>query len=133
MDDFEIRIITPDLRAWHVFTTSLSGEGAAIRRAEVLAGSRRGAQVWRDGVCIHAVHHGRALSLLPRAAETMQAVYEIRILRDDLKPSLIWKCLPQNDAAAIRAGVSAADGQAVEIWRDHDCIFRGGRRDKPAA
>lgn len=133
MQDFEIRIITPNFRASHVFVTSLPSDFAAIRRAHALVGPEQGIEVWRDGACIYASHRGQTLSVLPQAAEAVPAGYEIRLLRADSTTSLIWKCLHQTDASAIRAGIRAADGQAVEIWRDNDCIFRGGRRASPAA
>src|SRR5581483_11518909 len=123
MHDYEIRIVTANGRASHVFTSSLPSDFAAIRRAHALVQPGQGVEVWRDENCIYANHHDHPMMVAPQAAGDT-ADYEIRILREDLKPSIIWKAAHENDRAAIRAGLQAASGHAVEVWRDVNCIFR---------
>ena len=55
--------------------------------------------------------------------------YEIRVLREDGKASLIYSVLYFNDAAAIAAGSGIAGGKGFEVWRGMDRIYmaRPGR------
>ncbi|HWF64549.1 MAG TPA: hypothetical protein VN685_08065 [Rhizomicrobium sp.] len=125
MQDYQIRIVMRDNRS-KVLVNLLPSDFAAIRRAHALLQPGQGVEVWRDGDCIYA-HYShtpgtRSFAGAERSAPRLD--YEIRILKDDLQPSLIWKSLYEGDAAAIRAGVRAAAGHPLEIWRDMDCIFR---------
>lgn len=127
MHDYEIRIFTGDCRTSHIFDTSLPSDFAAIRRAQTLARPGQRIEVWRGSACIYADRGEPAIVRLraaPVAAERGMADYEIRILRADFSPSLIWKSSQLGDDAAIRAGMRAAGGLPLEIWRDMDCIFR---------
>ena len=127
MHDYQIRIVTGACRTSHIFATTLPSDFAAIRRAQALARPGQGIEVWRGTECIYANHGEPAITRLravPVAVENGPAVYEIRILRPDLRPSLIWKSSQTGDDVAIRVGMRAAQGHAVEIWRDLDCIFR---------
>lgn len=131
MHDYEIRIVTANGRTSHVFASSLPSDFAAIRRAHALTRPGQGAEVWRGTDCIYANHHDHPLIVPPRHVEDAATDYEIRILRDDMKPSIIWKSCHENDDEAIRAGVEAAGGHPVEIWRDADCIFRAPAGGEP--
>ena len=126
MHDYEIRVVARDYRTAHTLACSLPSDFAAIRRGQALAQPGEGFEVWRDGDCIYANHrdHPLAVRLETPAVEALALDYEIRILRDDLSPSLIWKSIHTGDSAAIRAGMRAAAGHPVEVWRDMDCIFR---------
>ena len=126
MRDYQIRILMRDSRTSQVLVHMLPSDFAAIRRAHSLIQPGQGVEVWRDGDCIYAHYHHapgtRSFAGAERSAPRTN--YEIRILKNDLEPSLIWKSVYDGDAAAIRAGVRAAGGQPLEIWRDMDCIFR---------
>jgi hypothetical protein len=52
--------------------------------------------------------------------------YEIRILKADRTPSLIYACSHVSDAAAIgNAGNIQRDpGDSIEVWRGTSCIHR---------
>ena len=118
MYGYEIRIFTPAHRLERRFVVSLASDFAAMRRAQTAVPEGQGVEVWRDGHCVFADHGGAA------APMTRAAAYEIRILKDGKTPSLIWKSFQTNDTAAVTAALHAAQGRAVEIWRDMDCIFR---------
>jgi hypothetical protein len=124
MTDYEIRIVRRDYRTSHVFVRTLSSDFAAIRGAHALVRPGQGVEVWRGEDCIYANHHDQPLIAPLEKSMSDAANYEIRILRGDLQPSLIWNSVHHSDTAAIRVGVRVADGHAVEIWRDLDCIFR---------
>ena len=55
--------------------------------------------------------------------------YEIRIVREDGKSSLIYCVHHFNDATAIAVGSGIAQGKGFEVWRGMDRIYtaRGGR------
>jgi len=55
--------------------------------------------------------------------------YEIRIVREDGKTSLIYSLHQFNDATAIAVGSGIARGKGFEVWRGMDRIYtaRGGR------
>ena len=51
--------------------------------------------------------------------------YEIRVLNDDGKTSLIYFARHQDDCAAFQAAKEIADGQPFDLWRGMDCVFVG--------
>jgi hypothetical protein len=50
-------------------------------------------------------------------------IYEIRVLEDDGKTSLIASEVLLSDNAAIRSGKGIAAGRKFEVWRGMDCIY----------
>jgi hypothetical protein len=50
-------------------------------------------------------------------------IYEIRVLEDDGKTSLIASEVLISDNAAIRSGQGMAAGRKFEVWRGMDCIY----------
>jgi hypothetical protein len=50
-------------------------------------------------------------------------VYEIRVLEDDGKTSLIASEVQLSDNAAVRSGKGIAAGRKFEVWRGMDCIY----------
>ena len=49
--------------------------------------------------------------------------YEIRVLEDDGKTSLIASEVQLSDSAAIRSGKGISAGRKFEVWRGMDCIY----------
>jgi len=50
--------------------------------------------------------------------------YEIRVLRTRHSHSVVLSATCRNDAAAIAAGLRAADGRPVEVWRGMTCLYQ---------
>lgn len=51
--------------------------------------------------------------------------FEIRILRESSPASLIWASPhPSTYAALCKARAHAAQGDVLEVWRDHQCVHR---------
>lgn len=48
--------------------------------------------------------------------------YEIRVINQKGRASLIYHQLHADDAVAIRSADDIADGQPFEVWRGMDCI-----------
>jgi hypothetical protein len=51
--------------------------------------------------------------------------YEIRISKEASPPGVIWVSPhPSTYAALCKARAHAAQGDVVEVWRDHLCVYR---------
>jgi hypothetical protein len=50
--------------------------------------------------------------------------YEIRILKAHDRPTLISAEVHLTDNSAIRSARRMADGNAAEVWRGSECIWR---------
>jgi len=50
-------------------------------------------------------------------------VYEIRVLDDNGKTSLIASEIRLNDSAAIRSAQALSGNKKFEVWRGMDCIY----------
>jgi hypothetical protein len=51
--------------------------------------------------------------------------YEIRVLNEDGKTSLIYHSLHLDDGAAFQAAREIANGKAFDLWCGMDCVFAG--------
>lgn len=60
--------------------------------------------------------------------------YEIRVLNQQGRASLIYHRLYSDNTVAIRSAKNIADGQPFEVWRGMDCIHlvMVDRRTKPS-
>jgi hypothetical protein len=61
--------------------------------------------------------------------------YEIRILKTDGKPSLVYACSHMSDAGAIRSArnIAREPGDRIEVWRGMSCIHREDGLQLPLA
>jgi hypothetical protein len=50
--------------------------------------------------------------------------YEIRVLNENLRTAAFIETLEASDDAAIRSAIRIANGRAVEVWRDIECLYR---------
>ena len=61
--------------------------------------------------------------------------YEIRILKTDGRPSLVYACSHMSDAGAIRSArnIAREPGDRIEVWRGMSCIHREDGLQLPLA
>ncbi len=52
--------------------------------------------------------------------------YEIRVLNSKFSSSAFIEVMEPSDDAAIRSAMRLANGRAVEVWRDIECVYRAG-------
>jgi hypothetical protein len=49
--------------------------------------------------------------------------YEIRVLRDDGRTSVIVAAIHLNDNSAVRSAQKIAGARKFEVWRGADCVY----------